>query len=74
MLSVGRSNIKVLAFPAQWDTYGRAAGPIRNRQMLNEGRPDEVIAFHEHIDESKGTANMVKIAKAAGIPTTIYRR
>src|SRR5689334_23019946 len=36
---------EVLAFPADWEKHGRSAGPIRNQQMLDEGRPDMVIAF-----------------------------
>jgi len=55
--------IPVRTFPADWDTHGRAAGPIRNRQMLEEGRPDLVVAF----PGGRGTANMVKQARAAGV-------
>ena len=36
--------MRVRAFPADWDRLGRAAGPARTRQMLDE-RPDLVIAF-----------------------------
>ena len=54
---------KVLAFSADWKTHGRAAGPIRNTQMLEEGKPDLVIAFPGGI----GTANMVRQAKAANV-------
>lgn len=50
-------------FPADWNRYGRAAGYIRNKQMLDEGQPDLVVAF----PGGKGTANMVKIAKATGV-------
>src|SRR5690606_35518576 len=32
-------------FPADWEKYGKAAGAIRNQQMLIEGKPDLVIAF-----------------------------
>ncbi len=32
-------------FPADWNKYGKSAGAIRNRQMLNEN-PMLVIAFH----------------------------
>src|SRR5690348_8540698 len=32
-------------YPADWDTHGKAAGPIRNKQMLEEGKPDLVVAF-----------------------------
>jgi YspA, cpYpsA-related SLOG family len=55
--------IPVRTFPADWDTHGRAAGPIRNRQMLDEGKPDLVVAF----PGGRGTANMVKQARAAGV-------
>ncbi len=61
----------VLAFPADWDEYGRAAGPIRNTQMLKEGKPDEVFAFHNHLAKSKGTLNMIFQANRKGIPVTI---
>jgi len=53
------NNIAVLRFPALWQKYHRAAGPIRNTQMLEEGKPDIVIAFHDNLAESKGTLNMV---------------
>jgi len=48
-----------LEFPARWDLYGRAAGPLRNSQMLKEGKPNLVIAFHDNLDSSKGTKDMV---------------
>lgn len=59
--------IKLLEFPANWEKYGKAAGPIRNQQMLNEGKPDLVLAFHNNIEESKGTKHMINISKKAGI-------
>ena len=33
-------------FPADWRKFGKAAGPIRNQKMLDEGKPDLVVAFH----------------------------
>jgi len=57
--------IKVYEFQADWDKYGKAAGVIRNQQMLDEGKPDVVYAFHNNINESKGTKDMVK--RASGI-------
>ena len=63
---------EVLKFPAKWKEYGRAAGSIRNRQMLDEGRPDRVLAFHHDIGASKGTANMVRQARDRGIPVSIF--
>lgn len=63
--------LEVLAFPAQWAKFGRAAGPIRNTQMLDEGKPDEVLAFHDHIVDSLGTANMLKQARRRGIRVSL---
>lgn len=51
-------------YPADWETHGKAAGPIRNSLMLSEGRPDLVIAFKG----GRGTANMVEQSRKAGIP------
>lgn len=58
--------IKYLPFPANWDKYGKAAGSIRNQEMLDEGRPDLVFAFH--IGDSRGTWDMLRRAAKAGIP------
>jgi hypothetical protein len=55
--------VKSQVFPADWAEHGRAAGPIRNQRMLDEGKPDLVIAF----PGGRGTADMVRRAKAAGI-------
>lgn len=51
-------------FPAQWEQYGKRAGPMRNQQMLEEGKPDLVIAF----PGGRGTADMIRRATAAGVP------
>ena len=56
-------DIDTKEYPADWITHGKAAGPIRNREMLKEGKPDWVIAF----PGDNGTADMVKISKAANI-------
>lgn len=63
---------EVITFPANWKKHGSGAGPIRNRQMLEEGKPDKVIAFHPDLSQSKGTKHMVEIARAAGIPVEVY--
>ena len=56
----------VEVYPAQWNTYGRAAGPIRNNQMLDT-KPDLVIAFHADISKSKGTAHCIQEAERRSI-------
>lgn len=57
------ANIQVSEYPADWKKHGRAAGPIRNKQMLDEGKPDLVVAF----PGGRGTADMVRQATKAGI-------
>lgn len=58
-----RSGFPLHRFPADWNKHGRAAGPIRNQQMLDEGKPDLVVAF----PGGRGTADMVRRARAAGV-------
>lgn len=61
----------VISFPADWKKYGRAAGPVRNRKMFDTSDPDLVLAFHENIEESRGTKDMVNYALKRGCPTKI---
>jgi hypothetical protein len=56
-------DIPVEKYPADWENHGKAAGFIRNKQMLDEGTPELVIAF----PGGNGTANMVKQAREAGV-------
>ncbi len=56
------------AHPADWSTYGRAAGPIRNQEMA-DGGADLCVAFPGGL----GTADMVRRANAAGIPVRQVR-
>lgn len=57
-------NIPHTMFNADWEKHGRKAGPLRNQEMLDRGKPDIVIAF----PGGRGTADMKKRAKAAGVP------
>lgn len=50
-------------YPADWGLHGKAAGHIRNKQMLDAGHPDKVVAF----PGGKGTKNMVAQARKAGL-------
>lgn len=64
--------IIVMPFPADWPHFGRAAGPIRNRQMLVEGKPDLVVAFpSKYLHDTKGTADMVRQSRTAKVPTLV---
>ena len=40
--------------------------------MLDEGKPDLVIAFHNDLPKSKGTKDMVKRAQKADVPVLLY--
>lgn len=57
-------DLPVSFFPADWNKHGRSAGHIRNQQMLDQGKPDLVVAF----PGGRGTANMIERAKTAGVP------
>lgn len=55
-------------YPANWSRYGKKAGFLRNKEMLEKGKPDLVIAiFRSKENPSKGTSMMVRLAKAKGI-------
>lgn len=71
-LAAEKFGVPVLKFPADWRVHGKAAGPIRNRQMLTEGKPNLVLAFHNDLASSKGTKDMVKVAMKAGIETHVW--
>ena len=57
------AGIEQVRFPADWRVNGKAAGPIRNQQMLDEGKPDVVVAF----PGGRGTADMMTRARRAGV-------
>jgi len=54
-------------FPANWAKYGRAAGPIRNREMAEYA--DELVAFWD--GTSHGTQHMIETAEAMDMPVRI---
>lgn len=55
--------LECVEYPANWKAYGKRAGHIRNAQMLEEGKPDLVIAF----PGGNGTEDMVNKATNAGV-------
>ena len=61
--------VPVMTFHADWSNLGRAAGSVRNQWMLDHGKPDMVLAFP--LEGSKGTWDMVRRAKKAGLPVEI---
>ncbi len=68
-----KHGLEVIPVPAKWEIYGNAAGPIRNQEMLDKYKPDLVVAFHNDIEHSKGTKNMITLATNQGIPVEIRK-
>jgi len=62
---------EVYSEPAEWFKYGKKAGPIRNRLMLNKYKINYVWAFHDDLEKSKGTKDMVEAALEKGIPVKL---
>jgi hypothetical protein len=56
--------VSVETYEADWNGQGRAAGPKRNQRMIDEGKPDMGVSF----PGGRGTADMVRRLRAAGIP------
>lgn len=48
---------------ADWDNFGKAAGVIRNDNMLKQSNPDLVVAF----PGGRGTKDMITRARKAGV-------
>lgn len=55
--------------PADWDSYGKVAGFIRNKEMAEEA--DGLIAFWD--GKSKGTKHMIDVALDKGIEVHVFR-
>lgn len=53
--------------PADWNKYGRSAGPIRNAELIKQA--ERVIAFWD--GQSPGTKDTISKARAAGKPVQI---
>lgn len=60
-----------LHFEADWDAHGKRAGYLRNAQMLEEGKPNLVVAFTHDLESSKGTKMMVELARKAFVETYV---
>lgn len=62
------NGIKVDEFPADWERFGKSAGPRRNAEMAMNA--DALIAIWD--GESRGTRDMISIANRKGLKTYIH--
>lgn len=60
---------EVQAYPADWEKYGRRAGMIRNKEMLDL-EPDIVLGFP--LKQSKGTIGCLNEAMRRQIPIKVF--
>lgn len=60
--------VDVETHPANWRAHGRAAGPIRNREMVDTA-PDLCVAFVRA--NSPGATGTVRMCVEAGIRTEV---
>jgi hypothetical protein len=56
--------VPVKPYPANWGRYGNSAGPIRNGFMLDDFKPDAVVAF----PGGRGTRGCMRAAEARSVP------
>lgn len=61
------NTIQYIEFPADWTQYGKSAGPIRNKQIVDEC--DIILAFWN--GSSKGTLQAINYAKSKNKQTII---
>ncbi len=61
------NNLKLEIFPADWQRFGRSAGPKRNKQMVDIA--DYAIAFSSG---GRGTASLIGLARQKGIPIRVH--
>lgn len=62
------NDIPVEKYHANWKQFGRAAGPIRNRDMAEKA--DALIAIWD--GKSKGTKSMIDLATNSGLPVYVH--
>lgn len=63
------ASVGIHRYHAEWRKHGKAAGPLRNQRMIQDDKPDLVVAF----PGGSGTADCVRRARAAGIEVLVIR-
>lgn len=60
-------NYRICYFPANWDTYGKSAGFVRNVEMAENA--DALVAFWD--GKSSGTKHMIETARKYGLKVLV---
>lgn len=68
-----KRGFEVIPVPANWNGLKKAAGPERNQRMIDEYKPDVVVAFHNDITNSHGTKDMISRALKAKLPVLLFQ-
>ena len=63
------NDIETLIFPADWDNHGKAAGFIRNQDIIKNC--DGAVAFWDHI--SNGTRHSISLCEKYNKPCKIIK-
>lgn len=66
-------NLNLVRMPADWNTYGKRAGYLRNTDMANYASKGKGILYAFWDGESRGTKNMILIAKEKGLEVHIIK-
>lgn len=68
---------EVLKFPVtkdDWEKFGKGAGHRRNKQMLDEGGPNLVVAFVDLLSTTNGTSGMIDLAETFGVRAIVTKK
>lgn len=68
VMAANERGLKTVVFYAEWEKYGRGAGLIRNRKLVDAC--DNLAAFWD--GESRGTRNAINLALMAGKRVIVF--
>lgn len=64
--------LEVEEFLADWKSFGRSAGPLRNRALVSSGLSFLVCFLSDPSSPSRGSASAVREARKAGVPVFLF--
>jgi hypothetical protein len=65
---IGQAHVEIKVYKADWEALGKAAGPWRNRVMVQANRDADLgLAFFKRGAKNRGTAGCVALMREAGI-------